>query len=129
MSSFSNTSTDPTAVVPRMSEKQRATHPSRRRFGAEFKADAVRLVTEHGYTHKAAADAIGVSDGTLSGWVCEARAVRGASSSSATSTPAEGATLEQLQAENRLLRKKLAEAQMERDILKKATAYFAKEST
>ena len=37
-------------------------------------------------------------------------------------------TLEQLQAENRRLRKQLQQAELEREILKKAAAYFAKES-
>jgi transposase len=38
------------------------------------------------------------------------------------------ATFQQLQDENKRLRKKLREAEMEREILKKATAFFAKES-
>jgi transposase len=104
-----------------MSPQQRETPPSRRRFTAEFKADAVRLVTEHGYTHKAAADAIGLSDNTLSGWV---RAMR-------LDPPpcADDANVDELQAEVKRLRKRLAQAEMEREILKKATTFFAKEST
>jgi transposase len=104
-----------------MSPQQRETPPSRRRFTAEFKADAVRLVTEHGYTHKAAANAIGLSDNTLSGWV---RAMR-------LDPPpcADDANVDELQAEVKRLRKRLAQAEMEREILKKATTFFAKEST
>ncbi len=40
----------------------------------------------------------------------------------------DNATLEQLQQENKRLRRQLKRAEMEREILKKATAYFAKES-
>lgn len=39
-----------------------------------------------------------------------------------------GRTVAEPEQENRLLRKELAEARLERDILKKATAYFARES-
>jgi transposase len=119
MSSFILSNKD--TIIPRMSQQQRETPPSRRRFSAEFKADAVRLITDHGYTHKAAADAIGISDSTLSGW---ARAAR------IDPPPCAGdASVEDLQAEVKRLRKQLARAEMEREILKKATQYFAKEPT
>lgn len=92
----------------------------RRTFTEEFKRDAVNLVVLEGYTIAAAARAVGVLDGSLRDWhrkyapepePCGA-----------------GATLEELEAENKRLRKKLREAEVEREILKKATAYFAKES-
>ena len=92
----------------------------RRRFSEEFKRDAVRLVVEEGYTLKAAASAVGVSDQTLRAW--HAKFVP---------PPApcgENATLEELRAENERLRKQLRRTELEREILKKATAYFAKES-
>lgn len=118
MSSFNPSNND--VVIPQMSPQQRETQPSRRRFTAEFKADAVRLITEHGYTHKAAADAIGISDSTLSGW---ARAAR-------INPPpcTDDASVEELQAEVKRLRQQLARAEMEREILKKATKFFAQES-
>lgn len=118
MSSFNPSNSD--VVIPRMSPQQRETPPSRRRFSAEFKADAVRLITQHGYTHKAAAEAIGISDSTLGGWTRAAR----------IDLPcADDASVEDLQAEVKRLRKQLARAEMEREILKKATQYFAKEPT
>jgi transposase len=92
----------------------------RRRFSEEFKQDAVRLVVSEQYTFKAAASAVGVSDQTLRHW--HARLAP---------KPAEcgeDATLDQLREENKRLRRELRRAELEREILKKATAYFAKES-
>ena len=91
-----------------------------RRFSEEFKRDAVRLVVEEGYTFKAAAVAVGVGDQSLRAWHAKYAA------------PVEPcgpkATLEELRQENQRLRKELRRAELEREILKKATAYFAKES-
>jgi transposase len=92
----------------------------KRRFSEEFKREAVRLVVEEGYTFKAAAAAVGVGDQSLRAWH-----VRFAP---ALPPCGENASVEELQAENARLRKQLKRAEMEREILKKATAYFAKES-
>jgi transposase len=103
-----------------MSELLPEVSPRRRRFSEEFKRDSVRLVVEEGYSLKAAASAVGVSDQTLRAW--HAKFVP---------PPApcgENATLEQLREENERLRKQLRRTELEREILKKATAYFAKES-
>jgi transposase len=92
----------------------------RRRFSEEFKQDAVRLVVGEEYTFKAAATAVGVSEQTLRHW--HARLAP---------KPAEcgeDATLDELREENKRLRRELRRAELEREILKKATAYFAKES-
>lgn len=64
---------------------------------------------------------MGISEKTLHDWV-----------NKATPTPepcGDGASVEQLQDENRRLRQQLKQAEMERDVLKKATAYFASQST
>ena len=103
-----------------MSELLSEVSPRRRRFSEEFKRDAVRLVVEEGYTLKAAASAVGVSDQTLRAW--HAKFVP------PPEPCGENATLEELRAENERLRKQLRRAELEREILKKATAYFAKES-
>ena len=90
------------------------------RFSEEFKRDALRLVVEEGYTFTAAATAVGVSDQTLRAW-----------HSKFVPPPepcGENATLQELRAENQRLRRELRRAELEREILKKATAYFAKES-
>jgi len=91
-----------------------------RRFSEEFKRDAVRLVVEEGYTFKAAASAVGVGDQSLRAW--HAKYARPAEPC------VENASVEELREENKRLRKELRRAELEREILKKATAYFAKES-
>jgi transposase len=103
-----------------MSELQQEVPRRRRRFNEEFKREALRLVVEEGYTFKAAATAVGVSDQTLRAW--HAKFVP------PPEPCGENATLEQLRDENQRLRKALRRAELEREILKKATAYFAKES-
>ena len=93
---------------------------SRRSFSEEFKRDAVNLVAVEGYSFNRAAQAVGVSSNSLRGWyekyVPEPEAC------------GEDATFRELQDENKRLRKKLRRAEMEREILKKATAFFAKGS-
>lgn len=92
----------------------------RRSFSEDFKRDAVRLVVEEKYTFAAAAKAVGVSAKSLREWH-----QRFAPPPEACG---ENATVEELREENRRLRRQLKRAELEREILKKATAYFAKES-
>jgi transposase len=103
-----------------MSELQQEARRRWRRFSEEFKRDAVRLVVEEGYTFKAAAAAVGVGDQSLRAW--HAKFVP------APLPCGENASVEELRAEVARLRKQLKRAELEREILKKATAYFAKES-
>lgn len=93
---------------------------SGRRYDDDFKKEAVNLVVVQGYSIQAAADAVGVSSGSLRVWHAKF----------APPPEADGeiSTLQELQDENRRLRKQLRTAELERAILKKATAYFAKES-
>jgi transposase len=92
------------------------------RYTPEFRAEAVKLVTEQGFTLEAAAARLAVPRGTLANWVVAAK-----NSTRVTAVPG-SRTAKDLEVENARLRKELAEARMERDILKKATAYFARES-
>lgn len=92
----------------------------KRRFSEDFKRDAVRLIVEEGYTFKSASTAVGVSDQSLRAW--HAKFVP------PPEPCGEHATVDQLREENARLRKQLRRAELEREILKKATAYFAKES-
>jgi transposase len=92
----------------------------KRRFSEEFKRDAVRLIVEEGYTFKSAATAVGVSDQSLRAWH--------AKFAPPPEPCGEHATVAELREENQRLRKQLKRAELEREILKKATAYFAKES-
>ena len=107
--------------IPTFPDAQRSVKPSRRRFNETFQRDAVRLVTHEGYSFPAAAAAVGVSGSTLREWHRK--------HAPAPTPCGPDASVEQLQAENRRLRDQLKRAEMEREILKKATAYFAKESS
>ena len=91
-------------------------------YTAEFRAEAVKLVLEQGLTQPEAAQRLGIPKGSLSNWVVAAR--RTGALSVAPGAP----TVVELQAENARLRKELARAEMEREIVKKAAAYFARES-
>ena len=91
--------------------------PPQGRFTESFKRDAVRLVTHERYSFKAAGQAVGVSDNSLRKWHKKY--------APQLQPCTEDATTEQLQLENNRLRQQLRQAEMERDILKKSTAYFA----
>ncbi len=103
-----------------VSADSRSSPPSRRLFSDEFKQGAVRLIVEEKYSFKAAAAAVGVCEKTLRQW-----------HKALVPPPApcgENASLRELREENQRLRRQLRRAELEREILKKATAYFAKES-
>jgi transposase len=97
------------------------TKRKRRTYSDEFKQDAVRLVVEEGYSFQAACQAVGVCDATLRAWHAKL--------APPPEPCGESATVEELRQEVKRLRKQLQRTEMEREILKKATAYFAKEST
>lgn len=100
--------------------RSQAKHPCRRRFPEDFKRDAVRLIVEEKYTFSAAAQAVGVSTKSLRDWHQKF---------APEPTPCgDKATVDELREENKRLRRQLKRAELEREILKKATAYFAKES-
>lgn len=94
------------------------TKATRGRYTLEFKQEAVRLV-ELGQSQASVARSLGVVEQTLGNWVREHRTgtLKGASGKPQV-------TAEQM--ENSRLRAELARVTMERDILGKATAYFAK---
>lgn len=90
---------------------------SRPPYPAEFKAEAVRLYRESGRSLKAVAQDLGVSLESLRSWVNQAKVDAGEKA---------GLTTEELE-ELRRLRKENRTLRMERDLLKKAAAYFARE--
>jgi len=92
---------------------------ARRRFTEEFKAGAVRLVIEEGKTVGAVARELDLTASALGGWVRAAQAERTKGKSGLMKEERE--ELARLRKENRILAE-------ERDILKKATAFFAKHS-
>ena len=93
----------------------------RPRFSLEFKQDAAKLVIKQGYTHQQAADSLGVSLSAIGRWVRAERVpviVSGEKHSHLNLTN---------QSELIRLRKENEELRMEREILKKAAVFFAKE--
>jgi transposase len=89
----------------------------KRRFSREFKLSAVKLVNEQGYSIPEAAKSLGIDAANVRGWLEKF-------SDDAEAAPSgEGA----LKAELRRLRKENAKLLMEREILKKAAAFFARE--
>ena len=88
------------------------------RYSKEFRDEAVRLVLESETSAAQVARDLGVNLWTLRDWL---RAQR---KRDAGSSPARPETLEE---ENRRLKRELAVLKQEREILKKAAAYFAKE--
>ena len=91
---------------------------SRRSFTDEFKRDAVALVIDEGRAVVDVARRLGVGEGTLGNWVRQVRVDRGERAGVTTSERTE---LAELRRENARLR-------MERDLLKRATAFWVKES-
>jgi len=89
---------------------------TRRKYTEDFKRDAVTLVTEQGYKVSEAARSLGIGGDLIRRWK---REFETEASGDRLSTD-EREELKRLRKENRMLR-------MEKDILKKASAYFAKE--
>ena len=88
----------------------------RREYTEDFKRDAVALVTEQGYKPTEAARSLGIGDNLIRRWK---REFEEAASGTQLGTD-EREELKRLRKEVRMLR-------MEKEILKKASAYFAKE--
>jgi transposase len=94
----------------------------RRTYTAEFKAEAVKLVTEQGYSVAEAARSLGIHETLLRSWKQALRDKGDQAFPGPGKLPAIEEELRRLRAENKRL---LAE----RDILKKAAAFFAREAT
>ncbi len=91
---------------------------SRRKYTREFKLSAVKLVNEQGYAIPDAAKSLGVDPNSVRGWV-----EKFGTEAQGLAPSGEGV----MAAELRRLRKENARLLMEREILKKAAAFFAKE--
>ena len=95
-----------------MSKKQQSSvKRTRRSYSDEFKIEAVKMVTEQNTKVAEAARNLGIADNLLRRWMDKYSEIDDAT---------ENEELKHLRAENKRLR-------MERDILKKATAFFANE--
>jgi transposase len=92
---------------------------TRQRFTPEFKAEAIKQITERGYSVKDVSERLGVSDHSLYNWLKQHK--------QATNPDPVVTQQHDLAAENARLKAELKRAEEERDILKKAAAYFAKQ--
>ena len=92
----------------------------RKKYSKEFKLDAVSLVLDQGYSRAEAARSLGLNSNMLGRWVSEQRTDDGQAFRGNGKL-----TLEQ--EENRKLRSQVKNLKMEKEILKKATVFFAKE--
>ena len=90
-----------------------------RQYNKDFKLQAARLVTEQGYSLREAGQRLGISAWSIQNWIKKFRQTGELPPEDESQPAAE--QLKQLRNENMRLR-------MENDILKKAAAYFAKES-
>jgi len=99
-----------------MNEKRK-----RPKYTKEFREDAVKLVIEQGYSSNEAGRRLGVSQSNISRWVREYRKDQEDMANG-------GVTRKELENKIRRLEKENRHLEMEREILKKAAAFFAKES-
>lgn len=95
---------------------------TRRKFSREFKIEAVRLVTDRGVVVAQAARDLDVAESVLRRWMREL------ATAPVTAFPGNGQMRTDL-AEIAALKKEVARLRAERDILKKAAAFFAREAT
>jgi len=93
----------------------------RRQYTTEFKREAVGLVTNQGYTITEAAKSLGIRAQMLGRWRREQLQKQQSAFPGTGHQPPEVAEMNRLREENRRLK-------LEREILKKAAAFFAKES-
>ena len=87
-------------------------------YDKDFKLQAAKLVTEHGYSYAEAGRRLGVADWSIRGWV---KAMRNSGDLPSEDSPSPVAD------DLKALRAEIGKLRMENDILKKATAYFAKD--
>ena len=95
---------------------------TRRRYDADFKAGAVRLVEETGTPIAQVARQLGINDTTLGCWVSDARRAARRAAVPGGLSSAEREELARLRKEN-------AELRMERDVLKRSVVLWVKEAT
>ena len=99
-----------------MNEKRKRPH-----YPKQFKQDAVKLVVEQRYSCPEVGRRLGVAASNVTRWVRQYREDQQDLSDG-------GVSRRDLEAENRRLKKENKRLEMEREILKKAAAFFAKES-
>ena len=90
-----------------------------KQYPLEFKLEAARLVVEHGYSLREAAERVGCTTWSLRDWISKFRAQG--------QLPPAGQPVAEAD-ELRRLRKEVADLRLDNEILKKAAAYFAREN-
>ncbi len=101
------------------SESSNKSARKRRQFTPEFKSEAIQLARSPGQSIARVAKDLGISEGNLRNWIKQADTDAGKGPHAALTT----AEKEELSA----LRREIKQLRMEREILRKAAAYFAKE--
>jgi transposase len=96
---------------------------TKREYTEEFKVETVRLAESIG--GNAAASRLGIPQSTVTNWV---RRRKGMVPSTQASSVAAKRPMSELEAENMRLRRELTNAKLDLDIVKKAAAYFVRES-
>lgn len=94
---------------------------TRKKYTKEYKLDAVSLVLDQGYTRIEAARSLDINHTMLGRWITEFQSDDGHAFRGNGKLTVEQAEIRRLKDENRRLK-------MEKDILKKATVFFAKET-
>lgn len=95
---------------------------SRRTFSPDFRLESAQLVVDQRYTIKAACDAMGVSKSTLENWVRQLRQERQGATPKAAAMTADQQRIQELE-------KKIRRIELEKDILKKATALLMSDAS
>lgn len=104
--------------------KKKTTRRQRRKFTDDFKADVVRLCQEEGETIASVCRRLDLTETAVRRWVTEAEAEEAASS------PRSSSSLQDDEREElKRLRRQVKRLEMEREILKKAATFFAKENS
>jgi len=96
---------------------------ARKSYTEQFKDEACRLVTDKGYTRARAAAELGLPPYTLRDWLRERRQRQ-----ATVTDPAEGTDPEALRLQVRELQRQVKRLEAEKEILKKATAFFASQN-
>jgi len=94
---------------------------TRKKYSKEFKLDAISLVTEQGYSRAEAARSLSINPTILNRWIKENESDDGQAFRGNGKLTAEQLEIRRLREENKRLK-------MEKDILKKAAAFFAQET-
>lgn len=97
------------------------TKPNRPNFSPEFRLEAAQLVLQQGYSVREAAEAMGVGKSTMDKWVRQLRSER-------QGVPSKAAPMTEEQRRIRELEKQVKRLEMEKEILKKASALLMSDS-